>query len=84
MSKILTILSFNLTAATVAYNSRRGVVSVSSSTGDNLDLLNTETDLLLVILLKYVEICRKLNCNLNIYEAFYLIFVCISTKPTTN
>ena len=53
MSKILTIFSFNLTAATVACNSRRGVVSVFSSTGDNLDLLNTETDLPLVILLKY-------------------------------
>ena len=53
MSKIPAILSFNLTAVTAACNSRRGVVSVFSLIGDNLDLLNTKTDLLLVILLKY-------------------------------
>ena len=53
MSKISTILSFNLTAVTAACNSRRGFVSAFYLTGDNLDLLNTKTDLLLVILLKY-------------------------------
>ena len=52
MSKILTILSFNLTAVTSAFNSRHGVVSVFSLIADNLDLLNTKTDLLLAILLK--------------------------------
>ena len=53
MSKISAILSFNLTAVTAACNSRRGVVRVFSLIGDNLDLLNTKIDLLLVILLKY-------------------------------
>ena len=53
MSEISTILSFNLTAVTAACKSRGGVVSVFSLIGDNLDLLNTKTDLLLVILLKY-------------------------------
>ena len=52
MSKILTILSFNLTAVTSAFNSRHGVVSVFSLIADNPDLLNTKTDLLLAILLK--------------------------------
>ena len=53
MSEISTILSFNLTAGTAACKSRGGVVSVFSLIGDNLDLLNTKIDLLLVILLKY-------------------------------
>ena len=52
MSEISTILSFNLTAVTAACKSRGGVVSVFSLIGDNLDLLNTKIDLLLVILLK--------------------------------
>ena len=52
MSKISAILSFNFTAVPAACNSS-GVVSVFSLTGDNLDLLNTNTDLLLIILLKY-------------------------------
>ena len=53
MSKILTILSYNLTAVIDACNSRYGVASVFSLIGNNLDLLNTKTDLLLVILLIY-------------------------------
>ena len=53
MSKISTILYSNFTAITVACNSRLGVVSAFSLIGDNLDLLHTKTDLLLVILLKY-------------------------------
>ena len=53
MLKISTILSFNLTAVTAACNSRSGAVSVFSLIGNNLDLLSTKTDLLLVILLKY-------------------------------
>ena len=53
MSKISTILSFNLAAVTAACNSRSGGVGVFSLLGDNLDLLNTKTDLLLVIPLKY-------------------------------
>ena len=74
MSKMSTILSFNLTAGTAACNSRRWVVSFFSLIGDNLDLLNTETGSLLVILLKYAT-AHKLNWkHLNIYEALYLIF----------
>ena len=53
MLKVSTILSFNVTAVTAACNSRRGTVSVLPLIGDNLDLLNTKTDLLLAILLKY-------------------------------
>ena len=53
MSKISTIFYSNFTAITVACNSRLGVVSAFSLIGDNLDLLHTKTDLLLVILLKY-------------------------------
>ena len=53
MSKISTIFYSNFTAIIVACNSRLGVVSAFSLIGDNLDLLHTKTDLLLVILLKY-------------------------------
>ena len=41
----------------------RGVVSVFSLIGDNLDLPNTKVDLLLVILLKYVPHHGVLNLN---------------------